>query len=62
MLLHFGDKFNKVDALSEIAKTVEDREVVGAAINLKFEEKVKKIPKIDLNFLRSENAVIEPNI
>ena len=36
VLLHFGDKFNRVDALSEIAKTVEDRQVVGAGIGLVF--------------------------
>jgi len=61
VLLNFGENFNSVLALSEIAKTVTPRDTVGAFISL--ENNQSKIVKRSFpGFNRNWDGIVEPKI
>ena len=60
VMLHYGDKFNSPKALQQIAATVSDRQVVGAAIDLEYDGQLFPAKEDYLSFSRSSDNTIEP--
>ena len=61
VLLNFGENFNSVEALSEIAKAVSPRDSVAAFIALEHEGKKLTVSNFP-GFNRNYDAIVEPNI
>ena len=61
-MLHFGDQFNTRKVLEQIAATVSDRQVVGAAIDLEYDGNLFEAKKDYLSFSRSADGIINPKI
>ena len=60
VMLHYGDKFNSPKALELIAEVVQDRQVVGAAINLEHDNKFYEAKEDYLSFSRSLDNTLKP--
>ena len=60
VMLHYGDKFNSPKALELIAEAVQDRQVVGAAINLEHDNKFYEAKEDYLSFSRSLDNTLKP--